>query len=319
MKSLRALQEQAYAEWEARLGATDKVLLGLYRGAWAETTNALSSLYAKAGLTTPTAGQFIKREDAIKYGLLDKRLELINTSIDGLRKKAQSLIADESAQAVRDGYYRTQWTLERALGKKVAMAAVKKSAIEVSIYAPESGHTFVDRINKHAADLAYGAKGTVQKSISAGASQSAALRELKVTFDQSLTRMSTLMTSEAWRNFMGGKESASVAASDAGVRMNKQWSHRLGANKDDREAHIELDGTLADENGLFWSNGLSTPEPHMFNDPAEDINCNCVVYDVLEDGQAANPEDVLPPISFADWAEPRGWTPESGWPREALQ
>jgi hypothetical protein len=139
-----------------------------------------------------------------------------------------------------------------------------------------------------------------------------------------------VVRTEAGRCWSEGAEKSHEAAIEAGLDVKKRWSAALDSRT--RLSHARLDGTYADKDGLFWISGSSAPQPRQFGVAAEDINCRCAVYDVLEglepsmrrirdlegdDGHSSEKAKsrIVPYQSFETWAKPQGWTADKGWPK----
>lgn len=63
------------------------------------------------------------------------------------------------------------------------------------------------------------------------------------------------------------------ALKDQNKDLKVVWRH--DDPEEPRQNHIDLDGTPADENGEWHTNGYSTKGPGQFGVPSEDINCKC--------------------------------------------
>jgi hypothetical protein len=313
-KALKGMQLQGFAAWEAQQKTIDSVMLSIYRDAYKEALHQVSSLYTEVGLTTPVDGKFILQSDAIKYNLLQSKISTILSEIKSLEAKGTRIAQHSALQAIQDGYYRNAWAFEQAVQAKLSFPVLTLSVARDKIGAEIGGHTIPDMIARNVAAQSYAVEGAIKKSIAAGDSFTAASRILKAEFDKALGASLLTMNASSGRLYSEGTQSAHDAAVESGVPLQKQWAATLDDKT--RPEHAALDGTFADDEGLFWINGESAPQPREFDDPAQSINCRCVVYDVIDEGgiRAANPEDVLPPRSFKDWAEPLGWTAENGWP-----
>tara|TARA_Y100000114_G_scaffold127375_1_gene123986 strand:+ start:2428 stop:5625 length:3198 start_codon:yes stop_codon:yes gene_type:complete len=80
---------------------------------------------------------------------------------------------------------------------------------------------------------------------------------------------------------LGSQQAFSQAAAD-GINVRKQW---LSARDDKvRDSHADLDGFTVGVNEEFISiTGATAAGPAQFGEPAEDINCRCVVIPVVGD------------------------------------
>jgi SPP1 gp7 family putative phage head morphogenesis protein len=159
------------------------------------------------------------------------------------------------------------------------------------------------------------------RGITNGDSYSKVARSIKDQFNKGLWQAQRVIRTESGRCWSEGAEASHEQALEAGLSVRKRWSATL--DKRTRADHAMLDGTFADENGLFHIGGLSAPQPREFGDPAQDIQCRCGAYDVL-DGitpsvRRVRDEGIIDYTNFENWARPKGWSPERGWPKVALE
>jgi len=325
---LRKLQTSQFDSWEKRQDVVDRVLLRNYQETYRATIAQIASLYAKVGIEDPRDGVFIRKEDAIHYNQLANRLANIESEIRALEKKGVKLTEQNSAQSIQDGYYRNQWAYDQAVGVNLPIPALPIDAIRASVYSDASGLDLVSTWNKNSTDQIYKTRAAITRGITLGQSYTKVARSIKAEFDKGLWQAMRAVRTEAGRNWSEGAEASHEAAKEAGLVVRKRWSHEIGlVGRNDRPGHVNLDGTYADENGLFWSNGYSATQPRLFGIAKEDINCACAVYDVLDDiepsvrrirNDSGKGSEIQPYQTFAEWAEPRGWSPEKGWPKKSL-
>jgi hypothetical protein len=327
-RDLAKLQEQGfYASEAARDKAIDRALLRLYKDAFDRTSADIAKLYAKVGLSTPAQTPsgpiYIRKEDAIRYNQLANRLQNLADEMSALRKSGVKLTEETSAQAIQDGYYRNIWAYDQAVGVKLGIPALPISAIRAAVYSDASGLDLVKTWAKNTTAGIYSTQSAIMRGITNGDSYTKIARTIKGEFDKGLWQALRVVRTEAGRCWSEGAEDSHNQAVEAGLQVRKRWSHEIGLiGRKDRPTHGHLDGTYADENGLFWSNGYSATQPRLFGVKEEDINCACAVYDVLEGIEPSvrriRGQGIVPYQTFSQWSEPLGWTPEKGWPRLKL-
>lgn len=321
-RDLAKLQEQGfYASEEARNKAIDRALLRMYKDAFDRTSTDIAKLYAKVGLSSPENGVYIRKEDAIRYNQLANRLQNLADEMDKLRKSGTKLTEETSAQAIQDSYYRNAWAYEQAVGIKLGIPALPVSAIRAAVYSDISGLTFIKTWAKNTTAGIYSTQSAIMRGITNGDSYTKIARAIKDQFDKGLSDALRVVRTEAGRCWSEGAEDAHNAALDAGLQVRKRWSATL--DKRTRPSHGHLDGSYADENGLFWLDGLSAPQPREFGDPANDCNCRCAAYDVLDGIKPSvrriRDEGIQDYITFDDWAAAKGFDPVKGWPKVSMK
>ncbi|MFA5165424.1 MAG: phage minor head protein [Candidatus Omnitrophota bacterium] len=321
-RDLAKLQEQGYyASEKARNNAIDRALLRLYKDAYDATVADIGKLYAKVGLPNPvttTQGPiYIRKEDAIRYNQLANRLQNLADEMGKIRKAGIKLTEETSAQAVQDAYYRNTWAYDQAVGIKLGIPALPVAAIRASVYSEVSGLDLVKTWSKNTTAGIYATQSAIMRGITLGQSYTKVARAIRAEFDKGLWQAERVVRTEAGRCWSEGAEAAHGQALEAGLDVRKRWSATL--DKRTRPSHGALDGEYADENGLFWIDGVSAPQPREFGVPEDDINCRCSAYDVLEGIEPSvrriRGEGIVPYTTFDTWAREKGWSPEDGWPK----
>ncbi len=324
-RDLAKLQEQGfYASEAARNKDIDRALLRLYKDAYKKTVDDIAALYAKVGLSTPAQTPsgpiYIRKEDAIRYNQLANKLQNLADEMTRLRNAGVKLTEETSAQAIRDGYYRNVWAYGQAVGVKLGIPALPLAAIRAAVYSDDSGLDLIQTWKKNTYDSLVKTQSAIMRGITNGDSYTKIARSIKDQFDRGLSDALRVVRTEAGRCWSEGAENAHQQALDSGLNVRKRWSSTL--DKRTRSSHGRLDGQYADENGLFWINGFSAPQPREFGSPEIDINCRCSTVDILDGIEPSvrriRGEGIVPYTTFKDWAEPRGWTADKGWPKVKL-
>jgi hypothetical protein len=317
---LQKLEESRFASWEKRQDYIDKILLRNYKTAYQETIDQMAKLYAKVGLKTPIDGRSIRMEDAIHYRQLENKLENIAAEMVKLRNKGVKLTEENSAHSIQDAYYGNQWALEQIVGVVLPIPALPVGVIRASVFSEKSGLNFVQTWAKNSTDAIWATRSTITRGITQGFSYTKMARAIKDQFDKGLWQSMRVVRTEAGRNWSEGAEELHGKATELGLEVRKRWSAALDMRT--RTTHANLDGTYADDEGLFYIEGEGQPQPRLFSDPGESINCRCSAYDVLEDigptVRRIRGEGIVEYKTFKEWAIPKGWDPVKGWPKTAI-
>jgi hypothetical protein len=333
LRDFKRLNSKQVDLFESRQAAYDRILLRAYKSAYDETVAQMATLYAKVGLASPVDGVSIRKEDAIRYRQLQNRLDNVADEMEKLRRIGVRLTEEDSAQSIQDAYYGGQWALEQGSGTRIKYPALPVSVIRASVYSDASGLTFVQTWAKNTADSIYRTQAAITRGITLGHSYTKMAQSIKGEFDKGLWQAMRVVRTEAGRNWSVGAEASHQAAADLGLEVRKRWSAALDMRT--RTSHARLDGTYADDDGLFHIGGLSAEQPRLFGDPEQDINCRCSAYDVLPDSEPTmrrirglEGDDkytaekaasrIVPYQTFEQWAKPQGWSAETGWPRKNI-
>jgi hypothetical protein len=317
---LAKLEQSRFDAWETRQDVIDRVLLRNYKAAYEETVSQMAKLYAKVGLESPKDGVYIRKEDAIRYNQFNNRLENLKTEMATLRKKGVKLTEENSAQSIQDAYYGGQWAFEQAVSVPLPIPALPVSVIRAAVYSDVSGLDFVSTWAKNSTDQLYKTQSAMMRGLTQGYSYTKMARSIKNEFDKGLWQAMRVVRTEAGRCWSEGAEEAHNAALEAGLVVRKRWSATL--DKRTRADHGRLDGTFADEQGLFYLEGASAPQPREFGIAAADISCRCAAYDVLDDilpsVRRIRGKGIVPYQTYDDWAQEQGYDPVKGWPKLKL-
>lgn len=321
------MQKQRFDAFERSLSRNaERALLRNFKSAYDETVAQMASLYAKVGQADGT----IRKEDAIRYNQLNNRLANIATEMKKLRDKGIKLTEETSTQAIQDAYYGGQWAFEQSVGVPLPIPALPVAAIRRAVADDISGLDYKQRWGKNISGSQLKVQETIVRGLTQGYSYQKMARAIKANFNSGLSDAIRVVRTEAGRCWSEGAEASHEAAVEAGLNVRKRWSASTDTRT--RADHAMLDGKYADEDGLFWAGGASAKQPRTFGVPEQDINCRCAVYDVLdgfepnvrrirgetgEDGYSSDNAQsrIVPYQTFEQWARPKGWTPEKGWPR----
>ena len=326
-RDLRKLQLGQFDAWEKRQDVIDRVLLRNFKASYLATVQQIATLYAKVGLDDPVNGIYIRKEDAIHYNQLYNRLANIEKELRALEKAGVKLTEENSAQSFQDGYYRNVWAYNQAVGVPLGIPALPIEAIKSAVYpslriGPDKkvGLSLVTTWNKNTTDQIYKTQSAIIRGITLGQSYTKVARSIKAEFDKGLWQAMRVVRTEAGRNWSEGAEASHNAAIEAGLDVKKRWSASLDSRT--RLSHANLDVTFADNEGLFYLGGEGQPQPRLFSDPAESINCRCSVYDVIDDitptVRRIRGQGIVPYQTFAEWGADKGWDPVKGWGKVKL-
>lgn len=318
-RDLQKLEEANVLAEEKRIKLVERALLRNYKAAYDETVKQIADLYKKVGLTDPVNGISIRKEDAIRYNQLANRLQAIADEMTKLRKAGVKLTEESNYQAVQDGYYRTAYAYDQAVGVALGIKSLPIQAIRASVYSESSGMSFIKTWAKNSELERARVSATITRGITNGYSYPKMARQIKGNFERGLKDAIRVVRTEAGRAWSEGYLAANEEAESVGLDIRKRWSATLDGRT--RTDHARLDGTYADKDGLFWLGGESAQAPRLFGVPEQDINCRCAAYDVIEGIEPKvrriRDEGIVPYKTFSEWAEPKGWTKEKGWPKQS--
>ena len=292
----------------------ERRLAKMYRDTYKQVNQEIADLYARLGdkMTLP---------EAQKY----KRLEAIQASLKAqyakLTGKALNIAIDTSAQNYTEAFERYAWAMDQAVGINLAWSVIPVDAIRASVFSEYSGLNIVKTFKKNMLIELAKLQAALTRGIASGRGYAKTAAELKNLFNNGYNDAIRVVRTEAGRNYTEGELLAYDNARDMGINVRNMWNAtRDGRTRND---HGRLDGTFPDENGDFKTpTGGKGPGPGLMQNAADDINCRCRLTGEIDglppEMMRVRGEGEIPYQTFSQWAEPKGWTADKGWPKTKL-
>lgn len=296
---------------EATTRAFEAELRTRYLKTYGAIEMELAKLYEKMG-DTPSI------MEARRYGRLDKLSKAIAAEYKKQTGWELSRIRDHSAASYAEAYYGTAWAYDQHLGIEVSWPVISAEAIRQSVWSGATGENFSDRLRQWNTRELLTLNTKITSSLAQGFGYSKAARIVKKEVADDYSRIVRIVRTEAHRNYSQGHLDLYDKLEGLGIDARKQWVATLDTRT--RDTHGRLDGTYADQKGLFHSGGGSALAPGLFGIASEDISCRCRIVEIV-DGLAPEyrrirGEGIQPYVTYDDWAKAHGKT-ASGWPIEA--
>lgn len=296
---------------EAATARYEKALAAQYRASYRNIEAEIAKLYASIGVSDDLLSA------ARKYQRLNTLLDAINAEYKALTKSSIKGTSQNSARAFTDAAYSTEWAYDQALGVSIKWPVLSVEAIRASVWNADSGEDFEERYKNWATKDVIGFKSIITQSLAQGQGYAKTARRIRDAFSTSYSKAELIVRTESNRSYNEGHIAVYDDLADLGIVARKRWEATL--DKRTRSSHGKMDGEYADDDGLFWIDGVSGEAPGLFNDPAIDCNCRCRVIEIVDDMapeyRRARDEGIIPYQTFRDWATPRGWTESGGWPK----
>lgn len=219
-------------------------------------------------------------KDMQKYNRLQGMYEELEKSLNELSKvqskNLQSLLFD----IYDEGYNRTGWVAEQAVGINLRWYRLNTTAIREAIQMPVSGLRLSDLLEKRRREIIWRIRQEVTQGLVRGESYFKTSSRLKEAFSGDYAKAVRVVWTESHRV----KEQSHLAATDKlkekHIRTIRRWVATLDGKT--RDTHRDLDGQFEDEKGYFHIRGLKTRGPGLFGVAREDIHCRCTTILVFE-------------------------------------
>lgn len=309
-KEYNDLLTRGYDDIFRASAAIEREMAARFRDVYSEVSARLRDLYDTIG-DPPTL------QEARRYNRLLNLQKAIAEAYATATGKNIASVRIAAASGFAEAAYRTEWALDQSLAASIRFPVIPVEAIRASVYSSESGLNFIKTMKRNAASDLARISATITRGLALGQGYAKTAREVKDNFNRGLSDAVRVIRTETHRNMTQGHLAAYDAATDAGVKMEKMWVATMDERT--RVSHAILDGQVADADGYFHVGGDKAQGPGLFGDPAQDINCRCVVTEVIEGFEPIARragDDVIDYQNYVEWAEPRGWDPAKGWPLE---
>ena len=312
----RTLEDYERQQWKRTgkiIHATEMIMAKRYRELFQSLDAQIADLYAKIG-DPPTL------TEARRYNRLTKLQKEIASEYRKLTGKIVGDTEKNISRVFTESLYSTEWAMDQATGIKIDWPVIPVDAVRSAVENPITGLSPKTLIQSNATARINKINATLTRSLASGTPYAQTARAIRNDFQGGYADAIRVVRTESNRAYSEGHLYTFNDAEKAGVELRKKWVATLDTRT--RDTHGALDGTFADEDGLFRIHGVSAPAPGMFGIASEDINCRCTVVDEVEglepELRRIRDEGVVDYITFEDWARPKGWTPEKGWPKGRL-
>lgn len=254
-----------------------------------------------------TAGQM-----AVIYWLMTLDAPIIH-AIRELAGKNDEAIRGMLIETYSDSYYRTFHAMEQDIKEPLTVSILSAQEVNEKVDEPIDGAQLSDRITRNAALAYQGIRDTVSQGLAQGESYQEIAERLQREMEIDANRALLIARTQGHQAQQAGRLDSLLEAEEQGVEMVKVWDATL--DKRTRPAHRTLDGLTIGMKEMFVSPaGGRGPAPGQMKNPADDINCRCILRGELlgfgpterrirnDDGTTS----VIPYQTYTEWAKSKG-------------
>jgi len=263
-RELDALLIRNAERTDAITAAFEKELARRYREAYQSIEAELAKLFAKIG-ATPTL------REARRFNRLSSLQKAIAAEYKAMTREAIIGTRNNSARVFANGVYGTQWAYDQAIGVEIKWPVLSVEAIRQSVWDGVTGENFSQRLREWNTKELIALNQKITSGLAQGFGFSKVARSVKKEVNDDYSRIIRIVRTEATRNYSQGHLATYDNLEKVGIEARKQWVSTLDTRT--RDSHGSLDGTFADDDGLFYSSGGSAEAPGLFGIASEDINC----------------------------------------------
>lgn len=291
-------EDEASKAIERRIVATEKTLTDEYYNALKTIKGRLGTLYEKY-----SKDGVLTYAEMSKYNRLSSIYKFLDGELKSLGKTTESEVKWLAVDAYEQAFYRYGYAIESGANIDLNWGLVDREKIKSLIEEPNvSGKSLVDTLGQQRYDLLVRQRQSIVQGFVLGESYPNVAERLVDSFGVSLTKALTIARTEGTRAATEGQVAAYEYAEDLGVEFDIIWLATLDDRT--RDAHADLDGQKADEDGMFHYEGMEAEGPGMWGDAAMDINCRCRLISEIKDFPAKYRragEDVIENKTYREW------------------
>lgn len=239
---------------------------------------------------------YVSRSEAFKYGRMDKLNALVNeqaklgslTDISNIEKQGIKLYTTQY-----NGY---AWAYSQGYSLPITGGA-KVPLVSAAIYSDFYGASFDVTVRKNLGQYAEDIISAVTRGLNQGNAYSKIAKALTEVTDRSYSNALRVASTEGGRIQSQAYIDSLQLLDDVGAEYGKMWQSTIDDKT--RATHIEMDGNLADKDGVFHlPDGATGPAPRMTGSARNDIFCRCSSLTIIN-GESpkvrrVRGEDIIP-------------------------
>lgn len=217
----------------------------------------------------------LTREEMVKFGRLAKLENYLVEQIQKLIKTQIQITKNAIREIYLESYYSYGYLIESQVGL-VIYKLVKPEIVEEMLLNPIDLIQWTERVSTSASALITTLREVLSLGLAQGLSFPKMSKEVTDKFGIGLNKANRIVRTECRRVQESANLQTMQEASEAGVITKKMWVSTLDTRT--RDTHRHLDGQIVGVDEKFKSkSGFFALAPHMFGNPAEDINCRCTM------------------------------------------
>lgn len=216
---------------------------------------------------------YVSKAEAFKYGRMDSYKKLIQAQAKLLAARDALAFETNGSRIYTETRVGQSWAYSQGFGI-VELPASKADEVARALYSNFYGAPFDETIKKNLGADAQNIIDTVVRALNQGKSYAQIAGELRVLSDQSYNKALRVARTEGGRVLSQAAYDFELLLDNAEIEYDKLWDAAIDTST--RPDHIEMDGELADKDGIFHlPDGSTGPEPRLTGVAKQDIQCRC--------------------------------------------
>lgn len=249
---------------------TERELATAYTNALIDTKRTLTGYFERY-----STGGRLTYGDMLNY----KRLQRLEREIIEVLRQLANFTARQTRalarEAFQEAYYRSLYIIESLANIRVLYGILPKEAIEQAIQMPLSGLTLNEILENRRQEIIRSVRQGITQGLIQGSTYRQMAERLNQVFNFDYSKSIRVVRTETHRVQNHARDIAFEEAKEKGLKVRKVWVATLDGMT--RDAHQDLDGQVADDEGYFHYRGMTARYPGGWGDPSMDINCRCTI------------------------------------------
>ena len=306
LDSKQAAGEKAADKLTAQL---ERELIKAYAAGLKSIRAQIAEVYARYGTDSG-----LTYSEMQKYNRLANLEKQIMDELKKLTGKNAKSLEVALGLIFQSGYYYTAYALESELGLRLGFGLLNPEVIKASIQNPISGLTLNETLAKRRAEILIRLRQEITQGLINGESYKSMAERLKTTLEGDAQKALLVAQTEAHRVQNEGRVASLDKATSTGLELERIWTATLDERT--RQRHRELDGMVADKDGVFKFKGMTARYPGGWGVASMDIRCRCAVRGRVRGVQQSNfrsarnqstgKSELVPNMTYAEWAALKG-------------
>jgi len=227
---------------------------------------------------------YVSKAEATKYGRLEKLNDLVTEQAKLAGKVDISNLEKGGIKIYETGYDGYAWAYSQGYELPITGGA-KVKLVAAALYDDFYGATFDYTVRKNLSAWPSDIMGRITRALNQGRGYGDIAAQIKASTDTVYWKALRLARTEGGRIQSQAYVDSLALLDEVGAQHEQMWMHQIrGASKsyEPRESHIDMDGVMADERGVFHlPSGATGTAPRMTGNAADDINCSCVSVTII--------------------------------------
>lgn len=278
-KRLKELLHISDEEFQKLVTEYEKEIVKISGKALKEIKNKIALIYEKLG-------DDVSYSDMMLYNRLKNLEKSIAEIIKDVTKEHLTNTKEKLSYFFSESFNLTSYSIEKSLGIDLGFGLLKPEVIRAAYINKMSEIKWPESMQEHAQKYMNDIRNELTQGLIEGKGYGKIAAAITDKTSINVNKIFRIVRTEGHRVQNTARiisiEKTEEAAGRLGIKIERVWLATLDNRT--RDTHQEMDGQVADENGLFhYPSGGTTPAPGIEGPAEEVINCRCTVITQFKD------------------------------------